>query len=256
MILITDCICFLILFETLLAPMFFCLVLFSFSNRFIFALSCFIIFSSISSLLVFVVMGILMSHLNVFAFDMWVDFGYDSIYLWLFLWLFLFITFAVKYPLWPLHSWLPEVHVEASTEVSCILACIILKVGFFGMYKFLVINVFLSSLFLGFLDLIILFGIFMVTSTLLFNVDYKKVIAFWSVLHTGISVLLFWYNDLIFVVVVVFCNFGHILSSCFMFLMIGWVYERAKRGRGMGTGKTIKRKEKGNEEGSLRLTQS
>jgi len=70
MILITDCICFLILFETLLAPMFFCLVLFSFSNRFIFALSCFIIFSSISSLLVFVVMGILMSHLNVFAFDM------------------------------------------------------------------------------------------------------------------------------------------------------------------------------------------
>ena len=135
-------------------------------------------------------------------------FGFDSIYLWLFLWLFLFIVFSVKYPLWPLHSWLPEVHVEASTEISCILASVILKVGFFGMYKFLVVNVFLSTLFLGFIDFIVLFGLFMVSMVLMFNVDYKKVIAFWSVLHTGISVLLFWYNDFLFITVVIFCNFS------------------------------------------------
>lgn len=59
------------------------------------------------------------------------------------------------------------------------------------MYKFLVVNVFLSTLFLGFIDFIVLFGLFMVSMVLMFNVDYKKVIAFWSVLHTGISVLLF-----------------------------------------------------------------
>ena len=59
------------------------------------------------------------------------------------------------------------------------------------MYKFLVVNVFLSTLFLGFIDFIVLFGLFMVSMVLMFNVDYKKVIALWSVLHTGISVLLF-----------------------------------------------------------------
>lgn len=69
-------------------------------------------------------------------------------------------------------------HVEASTEISCILASVILKVGFFGMYKFLVVNVFLSTLFLGFIDFIVLFGLFMVSMVLMFNVDYKKVIAF------------------------------------------------------------------------------
>ena len=105
------------------------------------------------------------------------------------------------------------------------MASVILKVGFFGMYKFLVVNVFLSTLFLGFIDFIVLFGLFMVSMVLMFNVDYKKVIAFWSVLHTGISVLLFWYNDFLFITVVIFCNFGHILSSCFMFIMIGWVYD-------------------------------
>lgn len=46
------------------------------------------------------------------------------------------------------------------------------------MYKFLVVNVFLSTLFLGFIDFIVLFGLFMVSMVLMFNVDYKKVIAF------------------------------------------------------------------------------
>jgi NADH:ubiquinone oxidoreductase subunit 4 (subunit M) len=70
------------------------------------------------------------------------------------------------------------VHVEATTEISIILASVVLKVGFFGMYKFLIVNVFLSSIFLGFIDFIILFGLFNVAFVLSFNVDYKKVIAF------------------------------------------------------------------------------
>lgn len=67
---------------------------------------------------------------------------------------------------------------EASTEISIILASLVLKIGFFGMYKFLVVNIFLSTLFLGFIDFIVLFGLFGISMTLMFNIDYKKIIAF------------------------------------------------------------------------------
>lgn len=48
--------------------------------------------------------------------------------------------FAIKYPIWPLHVWLPEMHVEVNTEMSVLLASVVLKIGFFGVYKFLFLN--------------------------------------------------------------------------------------------------------------------
>jgi len=45
--------------------------------------------------------------------------------------------FAIKYPIWPFHVWLPEMHVEVTTEMSILLASVVLKIGFFGVFKFL-----------------------------------------------------------------------------------------------------------------------
>jgi len=225
MLLVSDLFIFLVCFETLLFPLLFSLFFFSFSNRFMFALMIFIWFSGLSSVFGLLLLVLTFSHINCFFLDVFVDFGFDSLYFSLFIWFFLFLTYSVKFPLWPFHSWLPEVHVEATTEISVLLASFVLKVGFFGMYKFLILNSFVSSLFLGLIDFIILFGLFNVSLLLMFNVDYKKIIAFWSILHVGSSVLLFWYNDFLFIAMIIFCNFAHIISSGFMFLLIGMVYD-------------------------------
>lgn len=225
MILVVDCVAFLVLFESVLFPLLFCLLVFSFSNRLIFACWSFCWFSSVSSILVCFVVVLIISHCNVVCFDVWTDLCFDSLLLWMFLFFCLLLIFMIKYPIWPFHAWLPEVHVEASTEVSVILASVILKVGFFGMYKFLVVNCFLCLLFVGVLDFFVLLGIFVISVVLLVVVDYKKLVAFWSIVHCGVTVLLFWYNDFIFVCVVIMSNFGHIMSSCFMFVMIGVVYD-------------------------------
>ncbi len=55
--------------------------------------------------------------------------------------------------------------------------------------------------------------------------DYKKIIAHWSIIHTCIGLILLWNNDLFFSGTLIFCNIGHILSSSFMFFILGSFYE-------------------------------
>jgi NADH-quinone oxidoreductase subunit M len=117
-------------------------------------------------------------------------------------------------------------HVEATTEFSCLLASVILKVGFFGLFKFLFYLFYLFTLwFVGFFDGLCICGLFCLVFVLLFLVDYKKLVAFWSLLHTGLCLILLWHNDLLFICLVCFVNFAHIFSSCFMFLLIGFMYD-------------------------------
>lgn len=82
-------------------------------------------------------------------------------------------------------------HVEVNTEMSVLLASIVLKIGFFGVFKFLFISFNTLSLwFLGFIDSIVILGLTFLAITLLFTSDYKKIIANWSVIHTGIGLIL------------------------------------------------------------------
>jgi len=156
----------------------------------------------------------------------WGKFWWGSLVFLLFLWFFLFFAFCIKYPLWPLHSWLPEVHVEASTELSCLLAGIILKCGFIGIFKFLYIFLFCYTLwFVGFVDMLCVCGLLFLSFILFFFVDYKKIIACWSLLHTCLSLVLLWHNDVLFVGLCIFCNFAHLISSCLMFIIIGYLYD-------------------------------
>jgi len=55
--------------------------------------------------------------------------------------------------------------------------------------------------------------------------DYKKIIAIWSILHTGLCIVLLFHNDLLFIGLCCFCNFTHLLSSAFMFIILGVLYD-------------------------------
>lgn len=224
---IDDLITFMIFFESLFFPLCFIALFFNFNNRFVFAIYFLIVFSSFSSVLCMMACVIIITHFNTLNLVNFIDICYfDSIHLNVFLWIILFIMFGIKYPIWPLHIWLPEVHVEVTTEMSALLASVVLKIGFFGMYKFIFLIFNQTSIwFLGFIDSILILGLTIVTISLVFLSDYKKIIAHWSVVHTGIGLLLLWHSDLLFLGVLYFCNLGHILSSGLMFIIIGYMYD-------------------------------
>lgn len=226
-IIVDDFILFIIFFESLFVPIFFCSFFFTFSNRFIFAIYMFVFFSSFSSVLCIIVCIIFILHFNVFSLTHFADlFYFDSIFLGFFIWFLLFVVFAIKYPIWPLHTWLPEMHVEVTTEMSILLASLILKIGFFGLYKFLFLSLNIYSIWaMHFINIFILIGLLLISYNVIFLCDYKKIIAHWSVIHTCAGLILLWNNDVIFTGVVVLCNVAHVLSACFMFFIVGVFYE-------------------------------
>nr|DAC80421.1 TPA_asm: NADH dehyrogenase 4 [Leishmania lainsoni] len=226
-ILIDDFMCFMILFESLFFPICFVSLFFNFNNRFIFAIFYLIIFSSLSSIMCIMICIIIIFHFNILNLQSFIDICiFDSLYLGMYIWILLFIMFAIKYPIWPLHVWLPEMHVEVNTEMSVLLASIVLKIGFFGVYKFLFLCFSqLSIWFLGFIDSLIILGLTFLALTLLFLSDYKKIIANWSVIHTGIALILLWHNDILFIGLLILCNLSHIISSSFMFILVGYMYD-------------------------------
>src|SRR5439155_19532686 len=107
-------------------------------------------------------------------------------------WLFagFFVAFAVKVPLFPLHTWLPDAHTEAPTAGSLILAAVLLKVGAYGLIRF---NIGLfpeaSSHFRAIVSILALIGIVYGAVVALIQTDIKRLVAYSSVSHLGFVVL-------------------------------------------------------------------
>jgi NADH-quinone oxidoreductase subunit M len=142
-------------------------------------------------------------------------------------WLAFFASFAVKMPMWPVHTWLPDAHVEAPTAGSVILAAILLKMGGYGFLRFSLPMFPLASH--DFAPLIFTLSVIAVIYTslvALMQEDMKKLIAYSSVAHMGFVTMGIFAGTMQGVAGGMFQMISHGIVSGALFLCVGVVYDR------------------------------
>jgi NADH-quinone oxidoreductase subunit M len=145
-----------------------------------------------------------------------------------FLFVMLFIAFAVKIPIVPLHVWLLDAHVEAPTPVSVILAGILLKLGGYGLFRICYPLFPTTAMYFGPLMIFIgMFGIVYGAFCALAQKDMKKLVAYSSVSHMGFVLLGLGAGNAAGVSGAMFQMISHGLITAMMFLLVGFIYERA-----------------------------
>jgi NADH-quinone oxidoreductase subunit M len=145
------------------------------------------------------------------------------------MWLFLafFASFAVKMPMWPVHTWLPDAHVQAPTAGSVILAGVLLKMGGYGFLRFSLpmfpdASIYFTPLIMGLSVIAIIY-----TSLIaLVQTDMKKLIAYSSVAHMGFVTMGIFSATVVGVQGAMFQMLSHGLISAALFLAVGVVYDR------------------------------
>ncbi|MFZ5674241.1 MAG: NADH-quinone oxidoreductase subunit M [Pseudomonadota bacterium] len=143
------------------------------------------------------------------------------------LWLAFFASFAVKMPMWPVHTWLPDAHVEAPTAGSVILAAILLKMGGYGFLRFSVpMFPIASDLFAPFVFTLSVVAIVYTSLVALMQEDMKKLIAYSSVAHMGFVTMGIFTLNRQGIDGALFQMISHGIVSGALFLCVGVVYDR------------------------------
>ncbi|MDC1303199.1 NADH-quinone oxidoreductase subunit M [Pelagibacterales bacterium] len=142
-------------------------------------------------------------------------------------WLAFFASFAVKIPMWPVHTWLPDAHVEAPTAGSVILAGVLLKMAGYGFIRFsLGIFPIASSYFAPFIFTLSIIAIIYASLVALVQTDMKKLIAYSSVAHMGFVTLGIFTFSLQGIEGAIIQMLSHGIISAALFLCVGVVYDR------------------------------
>ena len=143
------------------------------------------------------------------------------------LWLAFFSSFAVKTPMWPVHTWLPDAHVEAPTAGSVLLAAILLKMAGYGFIRFSVgLFPVASEYFVPLVFGLSLIAIVYTSLVALMQEDMKKLIAYSSVAHMGFVTLGIFTMTTEGIEGSIFQMISHGIISAALFLCVGVVYER------------------------------
>jgi NADH-quinone oxidoreductase subunit M len=138
-----------------------------------------------------------------------------------------FMAFSVKVPMWPVHTWLPDAHVEAPTGGSAVLAAIMLKLGAYGFIRFsLPILPDASHYLSGFMITLSLIAVVYIGLVALVQTDMKKLVAYSSISHMGFVTLGFFIFNAYGIEGALVQMISHGFVSAAMFLCIGVMYDR------------------------------
>ena len=226
-----DLFLFYVFWEAMLIPMYLLIGIWGGERR-IYAAIKFVLFTLAGSLLMLVAIIYLYFQHGLatgnYTFDLLALYGYSvaaDVQYWLFL--AFFLSFAIKVPLFPLHTWLPDAHVEAPTAGSVILAGVLLKMGTYGILRFCM-PLFPSATahFTPMIMVLSVIGIVYGALVAMVQTDIKKLVAYSSVSHLGFVVLgMFAMNEQgMQGSIIQMVNHG--ISTGALFLIVGMIYER------------------------------
>ena len=226
-----DLVLFYVFWEVMLVPMYFLIGVWGGARR-IYAAIKFVIFTMAGSLLMLVAIIYLSTRYaqetQAVTFDLLrlYDFRLPANeQMWLFL--AFALSFSIKVPLFPLHTWLPDAHVEAPTAASVILAAILLKFGTYGFLRFalpLFPDAALASA--PYFVALSVIGIIYGAAVAMMQSDIKKLVAYSSVSHLGFVMLGLFALNMQGVQGGIYQMLNHGLSTGALFLLVGMIYER------------------------------
>jgi NADH-quinone oxidoreductase subunit M len=221
-----DYLVFYVFFEAVLIPMFVIIGIWGSGSRRIYAAFKFFLFTLLGSVLMLV--ALLVMYLEAGTTDIPSLIAYPfapDLQFWL--WLAMFASFAVKVPMWPVHTWLPDAHVEAPTAGSVILAGVLLKMGGYGFLRFSIpmlpdASDFFSPLIFG----LSIVAVIYTSLVALAQEDMKKLIAYSSIAHMGFVTIGAFSLTKQGVEGAIFQMLSHGVVSGALFLCVGVVYDR------------------------------
>lgn len=220
-----DGVLFYVFFEAMLIPMYLIIGVWGGENR-VYAAIKFFLYTLAGSLLMLVAFIYLYNKSGSFAIQDWMELPL-SLHTQILIFVAFFAAFAVKVPMWPVHTWLPDAHPEAPTGGSVVLAAITLKIGAYGFARYVLPILPDASRYLStFMIVLSLIAIVYIGFVALVQADMKRLIAYSSISHMGFVTLGFFMFSVTGAEGAIAQMISHGFVSAAMFLCVGVLYDR------------------------------
>ena len=219
----TNLLWFFIFWELTLIPIYFLVGIWGEEDR-VYASIKFFIYTHIASILI--LLAFFLIHKETGSFDM-VRIKESILLSPLLIWWLLFIGFAVKMPIFPFHTWLPDAHVQAPAPISVLLAGVLLKMGAYGMIRMLILTLPETSQKYSMVILILgLISVFFAGFMALYQTHIKKMVAYSSISHMGLVVVAISTLSYAGLSSALFEMIGHALIISPLFLIAGFLHHK------------------------------